>query len=390
MMFKNSVFVLFFFCIVSCTDSVHFKKEYENLEKLGGVANEECNIIYVDTLKINSSETSLKGYWSIMDNKLCFADEYIVKVIMYDTLGNKLSSFFSRGRGPREFLSPPLSFFQLENGNYFYSDRNQFLSIVSTYPEFEKLTEINLLRAVLPLRNTENYINNLLKNPDPEDYAMYEICLQSRDFIAYKGSVLFPVTTDHIKYNGYERAFSGDFYKCAYNIMSLDTSNLNINRLFCRYPVAYESKNIPNFKNCHLTTDGNCLYVCFEAEPIIYIYDENYKIIGYFGEIESSINTEYPETFTYEQSRKFYKTHRKEYGYYSYISHYGEFLFREYIVPGGMKGIQIYDGHNLVCSQLMKDSDFTVIGYIYPYYYAVMDCDLDNEEYSIVKFLIEK
>lgn len=79
-----------------------------------------------------------------------------------------------------------------------------------------------------------------------------------------------------------------------------------------------------------------------------------------------------------------------EHGYYSYVSHYGEFLFREYIVPGGAKGIQIYDGHNLVCSQLQKDSDFTVIGYIYPYYYAVMDCNLDNEEYSIVKFLIEK
>lgn len=84
------------FCVTSCIHKTNVKEEYENLEKLGGVANEECNIIYVDTLKINSSETSLKGYWSIMDNKLCFADEYIVKVIMYDTLGNKLSSFFSK------------------------------------------------------------------------------------------------------------------------------------------------------------------------------------------------------------------------------------------------------------------------------------------------------
>ena len=33
-----------------------------------------------------------------MDNKLCFADEYIVKVIMYDTLGKKLSSFFPKMR----------------------------------------------------------------------------------------------------------------------------------------------------------------------------------------------------------------------------------------------------------------------------------------------------
>lgn len=392
-MLKRSVFILSYLvllCATSCVQKTNIKEEYENLGKLGGVASEERNIIYVDTLKISSSETSLKGHWSIMDNKLCFADGYIVKVIMYDTLGNKLSSFFSRGRGPREFLSPPLSFFPLENGNYFYSDSDQFLYIVSPCPEFEKLTETNLLRAVLPLHNTEDHINNLLKNPDPEDYAMYEICLQSRDFIEYKGSVLFPVTTDHIKFNGYERAFSGNFYKYAYNIMSLDTSNLNINRLFCRYPVVYESKNIPNFKNCHMSTDGKYLYVGFEAEPNIYIYDENFEIIGYFGEPVSEINTDYPETSTYDQSCKLNKTHRMEHGYYSYVSHYGEFLFREYIVPGGAKGIQIYDGHNLVCSQLLKDSDFTVIGYIYPYYYAVMDCNLDNEEYSIVKFLIEK
>ena len=56
------------FCVTSCIHKTNVKEEYENLEKLGGVANEECNIIYVDTLKINSNETSLKGYWSIMDN----------------------------------------------------------------------------------------------------------------------------------------------------------------------------------------------------------------------------------------------------------------------------------------------------------------------------------
>lgn len=103
-MLKRSVFILSYLvllCATSCVQKTNIKEEYENLEKLGSVASEERNIIYVDTLKISSSETSLKGNWSIMDNKLCFADEYIVKVIMYDTLGNKLSSFFSRGRGPR-------------------------------------------------------------------------------------------------------------------------------------------------------------------------------------------------------------------------------------------------------------------------------------------------
>ena len=369
---------------ISCTGR-SINSEYDNLEILNGTEHSFVSIVYRDTVNIDARGTSLQGYWSILGKQLSFADEHIVRVSMYDTLGHRSNSLFSQGRGPSEFLSPPLSFIQLESGKYLYSDKNQNLYLLSS--EYIKEKHTNLIKAGLPARNIANFINDLKATPDPNNFAMYELCFQGYDFIEYNGNILFPVTTEHVIFNGYMGNYAPDFYKKSFTVMAVDTGNLNITNLLCKFPPIYHEKVIPNFKDCHLATDGNLLYVCFEADPNIYVLNEKFDMLGYFGEAEAEIiKDNFIETFSFEEaSRNFFK-HRKLCGHYGNLSCFGDYVFREFFLPGDKKGIQIYRNYTLVHTLYPVKEDFTMIGYIYPNYYAVLECDIDNEVYSIIKF----
>ena len=385
---KKIILYLLIILLYSCNIN-SYKNEYVNLKNLGSVTKSHISLSYSDTITIDARATSLQGIWSISNEHLYFADEHIVKVLIFDTLGCQNAKLFTKGRGPQEFISPALSFIQLESGKFFFSDKNQNLFILSNGPNYLKERESNIIKAGLPKMYTNDFINNLLEHPDPDNYAMYELCFQGNDFIEFYGNILFPVTTEHIKFNGYMQEYAADFYKRSYNIIAVDTADLSISNLFCKFPPIYDSKIIPNFKNCHLASDGTELYVSFEADPNIYVYNNKYELIGYFGVIETAINTNFPQTTTVNEAEKLYKKHRNKYGYYGNLTYAGEYLFREFFTPEGEKGIQIYKDYTHVHTLLLNENKFTIIGYIYPHYYALTECNLNDETYQIVKFSIK-
>ena len=370
--------------VISCAEP-SINTEYENLKKLDGIEQSSVSIVYRDTVNIDARGTSLQGHWSVHGKQLSFADEHIVRVSMYDTLGHRLNSLFSQGRGPSEFLSPPLSFIQLSSGKYLYSDKNQNLYLLSS-SEYIKEKHTNLIKAGLPARNVAKFMNDLKTTPDPDNFAMYELCFQGYDFIEYNGNLLFPVTTEHVVFNGFMKKYAPDFYKKSFTVMAVDTGKFKIENVLCKFPPVYHEKVIPNFKDCHLTTDGNLLYVCFEADPNIYVLNEKYDMLGYFGEAELEIKDDFIETFSFEEATRNFFKHRKLCGHYGNLSSFGDYVFREFFLPGNKKGIQIYRDYTLVHTLYPVKEDFTMIGYIFPYYYAVLECDIDNEIYRIIKF----
>ena len=255
------------------------KYEYKSIEKINIQQLDRRGVVYLDTLLIDARATSLQGRWSIVNDQLCFADEHIVKVSFYDTVGAVQRFCFNTGRGPGEMLFPPLAFFSLSGGDYFYSDKNQNMFIVSS--DFEVKKKINLISATFPKNQTKEYLNNLLLKPDPTVYHMYEACIQGQDYVEYTGKILFPVTTEHIKFNGILEQYAAEFYKSAFNVMAIDTTEMEVEHLFCRYPPVYDKSCIPNFKGCHLATDGEYLYVNFEADYRIYIYNNQFEPVGW-------------------------------------------------------------------------------------------------------------
>ena len=220
-LFKVTVVCSLLSLLYSCVKTAN-KTDYENLKRISAEVQIPVSLICKDTLVVDARETSMQGYWKVIDNQLCFTDEHIVRVIIYDTLGKKLNSIFMQGRGPREFTSPALSFFQLSNGKYLYADKNQNLYILSSSPEYTKEVHTNVITAGLPKKNVDNFINDLLANPDPNNYAMYELCFQGYDFIEYNDDILFPVTTDHVSFNGYFSKYAKDFYSQSFTIMAVD------------------------------------------------------------------------------------------------------------------------------------------------------------------------
>lgn len=198
-MLKIFSYTIALFCIVSCSSSV--KLEYDYLDVLSTDTIFRCEIDIVDTIIVDARATSMQGTWDIIDNKFFFADENIVRILLI-TLDRKIErKIFSEGRGQNEFLYPPLSFVKLHGGKFIYADKNQNIFLLDK--DMNKQKDVNLISGNLPFNGVSDYIQNLLKNPDPECPAMYEMCFQGDDIIEFNNFLVFPVTTEHVKYNGY-------------------------------------------------------------------------------------------------------------------------------------------------------------------------------------------
>jgi hypothetical protein len=166
-----------------------------------------------------------------------------------------------------------------------------------------------------------------------------------------------------------------------------NNDSIKVEKYFGQFPPIYRNTIIPNFKNNHLTSDCNNLYVSYEADPNIYVYDKDFKLLGYIGEPVNGIATVFPKTTTVEEAEDNYNYHKSKCGYYHKINFINGYLFRNYVKPNKVKGIQIYKDGNKVYEKDF-DKEFNIIGYIEPYYYAHIETDIEDELFKIVKFKI--
>lgn len=377
--------IFFLLLIISCScRNFSTSSAFDNIEKIQGQAD-AVKLEIVDTLVVNATSTSLSGEWLLPDSTLVFLDKAIVPIKRFTLTGEYQERFFRYGRGPEEFISPALSFHKLSPDSYLYVDRNSNLILLDSV--FRRKKEINFLREIARDIDPEK----LYRHPDPENPAMYELEVGDNQISVFGGKIICPVTTEHIRYNGYfKKSKAFDFYRRSYTLVALDTATLNFEQTFGNYPPVYHNRIIPNFKACHTATDGNLLYVSYEADPKIYVYDKQLALHGYFGEAVPGISSGFPSTNDLDEAERNYKMHRKTCGYYSKIKCADNYLFRRYQLPGERPGLQIYREGMLVCDTLPAYSTFDIIGYYPPYYYALAGTDLENETFSIITFQLKQ
>lgn len=337
-----------------------------------------------DTINIDATSTSLQGEWIIIDDKLIYLDKNLVSIRKYNRNGEFVEKVLNRGRGPQEFLNPPLCFLKLTNSNYLYITRDSDFYILDSV--YNQKLKMNLI-----IKASENdNMSELYDHPNPNKISMYEMEIGDNQMVEFGDNIVFPITTEHIKYNGfYKENNAADFYKHSFTLLALNKNTFNYHKVFANFPSIYWNKMIPNFKSCSICADDSVLFVSYQADPNIYTYNKNLELFGYFGKSSEMINTDlYPETTNFNDAEKNYKKHHKEYGYYSEIKQIQKYLFRSYHTTDGKNGLQIYYKYGLIHNSILPYDLFDMIGYIEPYFYAVTKCDIENERYSIIRFKI--
>ena len=61
-------------------------------------------------------------------------------------------------------------------------------------------------------------------------------------------------------------------------------------------------------------------------------------------------------------------------------------MLRQYQRPGAVNALQVYKDYELVCDEEMPYKRFELVGYMAPYFYAVVDIDFEYETYTMLRF----
>ncbi|MDD3035072.1 MAG: hypothetical protein PHT25_10815 [Bacteroidales bacterium] len=335
---------------------------------------------------VDARNLSLCGFWLTDGKHLYYEDNKIVTIKKFTPDGTECERYFSKGRGPEEMLRPPRAFKRFENGDFISID------IDSHFFYFDSLMNKKWAYNFYKIGNKcgNEFKQNLLNNPDPDEVLMYELSSYENQVELLGDNIIFPVTTEHIKYNGfYKESRAKEFYKDSYHLMALNKNTLK-KEIFGKFPPIYHKHIWSNFMDCHITKDDSLLYVSFEADYQIYLYNKDLKFVSSFGVKADNVDHTYPERNTFEEATDNYKKDRTTHGFYSNIYFINNYLFRIYHTKHNKIGMQVYSNQELIYDKIINYEIFEMIGYIEPYYYVNTKCDIDKEIYIITKLVITK
>ena len=386
MLMKTLCYTLFC-CVAALCPSTPEGEPQNNKEtfpKKGEKNIGAAKLVFSEPLTVSAERISMAGTWITDGKKLLFADRKIVPTSIYSPEGVFEKSIFVKGNGPHEIICPAFAVLPLRDGGYIY------LNEMSQIHYFNSSLRIQSSSFLLKDLIKGSDMNDLLRHPDPKVPAMYEHEVYGNKLAELGEYVIFPVSTEHRYYNGFMRnAKAKDFYQNSYTLMAMKKNDLSKFVLFGHFPPIYNTRMLPNFMERYVCSDGNHLFVSYEADPLIYAYDSKLQSAYAFGVAGVNVKDDYPQVTSLEQHEETTKKHHAQYGHYLKMIYGDGYLLRQYKRPGAKNALQVYKGSTLICDEEMPYKQFELVGYIAPYFYAVVDVDYEYETYKMLRFKIE-
>lgn len=344
--------------------------------------------IGIDTVFVNLPKFSYLGFWKMDGSQLLYFDKMYGAVSIFDKIGKFVSTPLPKGKGPREIDS------WCKNGS-----NNVLFEGCRIYQYDSKWQKIKVSSL-----NTDSTISKkeLIDKPKASYLEVYEVkYFQNNHTMLDSTHVLFNIESPHPKFNGYFSAFAKAYYQQA-NIfarVNINTGKWEKNLLhYSDYYVAHP--NVANFSNWSYDMDASKLYLNFDADSLIYVYDKQLKPLYAFGRKGVNMNQKYIETTTYKEAIKVFSQERAAKGFYSTIKRIAklDLTFRCYTTGNSEADIfddddannrrmQIYKGTVLV-GDVQVPSRFNIIGYDENFIYADGYLDESNEKLAFYKFKI--
>lgn len=346
--------------------------------------------IELDSIFLEKDFFSGNGFFQFSQGELYFVDQIFSTISKYNASGELIGTFLGKGDGPSEqnnihgFVPNAL-----EEG-HLVLDNFELVIFDSNF--------VRQKRLPIAWNHSDSY-QEMLDNPKAEMLGLYEIAWKMKGensaFLSVgkdpQRSILLPISMSHPILNAY---ISEGYYKTVYTFGKYDLKSQKIEMGFGNRSEEYLRHTfIPNFDFFHFTTKGDTILVSFGIDPLIHVYNQDFKLIGKFGWIGEEMNINYPKTQTIEEAIDNYKTDLEKAGFYHhiYFDSASQLLFRTYFPDGIEKGksrLQVFKNHILV-GDFEVPERFRVLGSEGSTFIADGILDEEKDKLGIYKFSLQ-
>jgi len=337
----------------------------------------------VDTLYLDSVPSSYMLFSGVHEDYLYVLDRRLCQLYRFETSGKLRDKKLGIGHAKNEtdiirpdlhaFLSDGSLFMNNANGDYYTYDadfiyKDRFRIHYNRRSDFTKSWE-ELYPSPYSYIDTDGQCCRAYGHR-----VFYSVCLSLRN-----GNDYFGQTENYLRQ--------------AANIVEVDLDKRGFGRLLAvGYPDSYRerplSKALFNKVRFDVADNGD-FFVTYQADSLIYCYDETYRPVACFGVEGTGMDKEYREFATEKETYENAREEISSKGFYNWLEWVDEtgVLFRSYQKGDGadVDGLQIYRDGVLV-GDVDVPKGLRVAGYVAPYYYSYVMPDEEREVLYVYRF----
>lgn len=330
-----------------------------------------------DTIILDSVENiSLVGEMYVVGDKIGYIDQISGNLHRYSFDGKYIDKKLGYGKSNAEVAAYEITGFDASKDRYvIFSDLEYFIYDSS-------LTKIKQGIVKSKVRDT----------PDDEacgaNPLIYSWSHRNRN-IRYNNGKIF-ISSNLLRLNPYNN--KDRYFNEGRTITIVDEATAVVDDVIARYPVGYKANNWESFNNASFDIDDNGdIYVSFEADSLIYVYNSNCEQFNTFGYSGRKMDSNYSKIAPSDTLYWAISADRARYGFYEKIEYDNQSgllvrLYRRGNADKNSDGLQIYDG-NVLIGDVDIPKMYNLMGFygstIYLYF-----IDLDNIKINVISFTL--
>lgn len=364
------VLVILSFFLSSCKENGNEKDTFF-CKPTNNKVDISINNLSFEELDVNPDNTSYVGFSGIYGNKLFFADRLFSTLYQFDATGKCEGAKILHGNGPSEI---PARF-----EDYTISDDGHHFFIGSSTDIYEFDGSFNKV-------NNYMFLNKKISEGDVYEKTDFYMTFYSNVNMTVNDGILYMNVTGG---NDDLDMTSKDYYGVSRIIEKRQAATGDIIGYYGRmspsvgYMTAFQ-------KDFFRINDAGDIFVAYEADDLIYVYDKDFKIKYSFGQSGKSMNRDYLE-LKVDGFASMLQSEQDTKGRYTSLRVSNGLVFRTYWtgLPNNKTRLQIYDGTTLI-GDVDAPDNFKVLGYIAPYYYSEFICDEEAETMKLYRFKLDR
>lgn len=380
-------------CLCSCKYKVPETYAWDDYTFLPIISMEK------DSLDISESDTffiktdfnevmnSLVGHFFLKEDTFCFADEGTGSIFAYDITGKYIKTLVTTGRSKNEVFGIVTASIN-EFDNILTVDGNWGFNLFNK--DWQKIVYRNI-----NFNHSNRTLKEVLKQPNPALMDIYSIAYEWTSAKVFDNRyAIFPINTEHEKYNAYQGKNVEHYYKNARIFGICDLMGRTVD-MFGSYSPWYYERCITNFNDVRFDVNGNNLYYSFGADSIIYVMDiPTRKIILGFGKAGKDMRQDYVRYDNFDQTENYYFEDRAKYGHYGNIKYEPETnrLYRVYYQGNDSdhEYVQVYENYILM-GEIKVPKGTYYVGYLNGWTYFASDiADYEKDRFILYRYKIGK
>lgn len=347
--FQTPIFLLFGLFFFACSESSSKKQELTEKTDLA---------IQIDTVFLDPVQSSQLGSFYLKDEAIFYVDRAYVFIEEFTVQGE------SKGVRKRELDGPE----ELQGISELIPTKEGFI-IRHDWAFYQYDADWEFIdKSLFQTASTVSY-DEMIDNPKGEYMEMYELYHYNPKTVELPdGHLMIKLDVEHPLFNAF---ISREYYRESRVLGKVNPfSGMMVEMLGTR-PDSYEQYRFIPFHimlDYHWTED-NSIYVTYEADSLIYVYDPSWKLKETFGAAGKEMKTDYLESQSLDvafESKYFYHSRKNE-GFYKdiFVDEEKDLVFRTYR-QGSDRQDLLDETYNPLRMQIFKEGkllkDFGVPG----------------------------